>query len=70
MDHTKPIASFDLTKENQYQECFSWKNCRPFLAHKNIQKSVSYKPFDSVLQDLKAYFFLKVYTPPSHGEIK
>lgn len=65
VDHTKPIASFDLTKDDQCKECFSWKNCRPFLAHKNIQKSTSYQPFDSVLQELKAHFFFKIYTPPA-----
>lgn len=58
VDHTKPIASFDLTKENEQHACFSWKNCRPFLAQKNIQKSDSYHPFESVLQELKAHAFL------------
>lgn len=58
VDHTKPIASFDLTREEEQRACFSWRNCRPFLAHKNIQKGDSYHPFESVLQELKAKHFL------------
>jgi hypothetical protein len=63
VDHTKPSASFDLTKDDQCRECFSWINCRPLLAHKNIKKSISYNRFDSVLQELKSYFFFKIFTP-------
>ena len=44
VDHTKPIVSFDLTMEEEQRACFSWQNCRPLLAHKNI-----HNPFESVL---------------------
>ena len=58
VDHTRPIASFDLTREEEQRTCFSWENCRPLLAKKNIDKSDSYHPFESVLQELKAHIFL------------
>jgi hypothetical protein len=65
VDHTKPIASFDLTKEVEQDACFSWKNCRPLLAQKNIHKSDSYQPFESVLQELKARIFLTSHSHPA-----
>jgi hypothetical protein len=59
VDHTKPIASFNLLDEDECKKCFSWVNCRPLLAGTNIAKSASYRPFDSVLQELKAYIFTR-----------
>lgn len=44
VDHTRPVAHFRLEDEQECRACFSWVNCRPF---------------DAVLQDLKARFFLK-----------
>lgn len=38
VDHVKPCASFDLGDEEQINECFSWKNCRPLLAEENLKK--------------------------------
>ena len=39
MDHVKPCASFDLTKENDLKECMNWKNIRPCWGKENISKS-------------------------------
>lgn len=38
IDHVKPCSKFDLTKEDEVKECFSWKNLRPYLSEKNIKK--------------------------------
>lgn len=59
VDHTKPIARFNLLDEEERKSCFSWINCRPLLAAKNISKSSAYRPFDSVLQELKARIFMQ-----------
>jgi hypothetical protein len=61
VDHTKPISNFNLNNPIECQECFCWINCRPYLALKNIKKSNNYNPFDSILQELKAYIFKKQY---------
>jgi hypothetical protein len=39
IDHVKPCASFDLTKDEEIKECFCWKNLQPLLADENISKS-------------------------------
>ena len=39
IDHVKPCSSFDLDKEEEIYNCFSWKNLRPLLAIENLQKS-------------------------------
>jgi hypothetical protein len=39
VDHIKPCASFDLTKEEQQEECFHWSNLQPLWAKDNLEKS-------------------------------
>lgn len=38
LDHVKPVASYDLTIEQQIYECFDWKNTRPFEKGENGSK--------------------------------
>lgn len=38
IDHVVPCASFDLTKEDDIKQCFSWKNIRPCWAVENLEK--------------------------------
>nr|WBF70803.1 hypothetical protein [Megavirus caiporensis] len=38
IDHIKPCSSFDLTKESERKECFSWMNVAPMEARKNESK--------------------------------
>jgi len=39
IDHIKPCASFDLSKEEERAKCFNWKNLQPLWAEENISKS-------------------------------
>ena len=33
IDHVKAICSFDLSKDEELKEVFSWKKTQPFLIH-------------------------------------
>lgn len=59
IDHVKPCSKFDLSKEEDIKECFSWKNLRPFRSEKNIEKNNKINVYDIVLQELKVKCFLK-----------
>ena len=59
IDHVKPCSSFDLSKEEDIKECFSWKNLRPYLASKNEKKSSKIILKDILLQELKVTFYQK-----------
>lgn len=53
IDHVIPCSKFDLSDKNAIKECFSWKNLRPLLAHKNRQKHNKIDIYQIVLQELK-----------------
>ena len=38
IDHIKPCASFDLTKENDQRKCFHYTNLQPLWAKDNLVK--------------------------------
>jgi hypothetical protein len=38
IDHIRPCASFDLTREEDVYECFNYKNLQPLWAEENIKK--------------------------------
>jgi hypothetical protein len=38
IDHIRPCASFDLTKEEQQKECFHYTNLQPLWAEENLKK--------------------------------
>lgn len=42
MDHIKPCASFDLTKEAEQYTCFHWTNIQPMYGPENISKGETY----------------------------
>ena len=42
IDHIKPCALFDLTKELEFEECWSLKNLQPLWAVENMKKGASY----------------------------
>lgn len=59
VDHVKPCARFDLSKEEEINECFSWKNLKPLRAEKNLKKKDAIESFEILLQELKAKYFLQ-----------
>jgi hypothetical protein len=59
IDHVKPCASFDLSKEEDIKECFCWMNLRPLLTSKNFVKSSKTIQFEIMLQELKVKCFMK-----------
>ena len=59
IDHVKPCASFDLSKEQDINECFSWNNMRPLRSDKNKKKNDKIIPFDILMQELKVKVFLR-----------
>ncbi len=42
LDHIKPIASFDLTKESEQEKCFHYTNLQPLWAFDNLRKGDKY----------------------------
>lgn len=38
LDHVRPCASFDFTKQDDVDECFNWSNYQPLEKHANIKK--------------------------------
>lgn len=43
IDHIKPCAAFDLTKEKEQRKCFNYKNLRPLWWPDNLKKNSFYK---------------------------
>jgi hypothetical protein len=58
-DHVLPLSSFNLLDEEELINAMNWKNIRPLLALKNIQKSNKIDRWLYVMQEVKAYYFLK-----------
>lgn len=42
IDHKKPCASFDLSKESEQRECFHYTNLQPLWAKENLIKGATY----------------------------
>ena len=42
IDHIKPCSSFDLTKAEEQNECFNYKNLQPLWAYENLKKGNKY----------------------------
>lgn len=43
IDHIKPCAKFDLTKEDEQRKCFHYTNCQPMWWYDNNQKGAKYQ---------------------------
>ena len=60
IDHVKPICMFDVTKDGELREAFSWKNTQPLLKHDHQLKGTKFNFLDYQLQFIKAYQFIKL----------
>ena len=60
IDHVKPICMFDVTKDEQLKEAFSWKNTQPLLKQDHQKKGTKFNSLDYQLQFIKAYRFIKL----------
>jgi hypothetical protein len=60
IDHCRPCKLYNFSNIEDIGKCFNWINLRPYLSLKNLQKSAKYAPFDTLMQELKAYHFLKL----------
>ena len=60
IDHVKPICMFDVTKDYELKEAFSWKNTQPLLKQDHRQKGIKFNFLDYQLQFIKAYQFIKL----------
>ena len=59
-DHVKPICLFNVSKDEEVKEAFSWKNTQPLLKKDHRQKGVKFIFLDYQLQFVKAYQFIKL----------
>ena len=60
IDHCLPIASFNLLDENDMKKCFNWINLRPMFSTENYSKNVKIDYHLFLLQEVKAYQFIKL----------
>jgi len=66
IDHVTPCISYDLTKEEDIKQCFSWKNIRPCWEKDNLEKSSQIIPEVIREQESKVNKFLNdpLLNPP------
>ena len=60
VDHMKPICMFDVSKDEELKEAFSWKNTQPLSKELHSQKGIKFSPPDYQLQFIEAKEFLKL----------
>ena len=60
INHVKAISLFDVSKDDELGEAFSWKNTQPLLKHDHQKKGRKYNFPDYQLRFIKAYQFIKL----------
>ena len=60
MDHAKAICLFDVSKNEELKEAFTWRNTQPLLKHDHHLVRTKFNLLDCQLQFNKAYQFLKI----------
>ena len=61
IDHCKPCKLYNFSCYDDIGKCFNWINLRPYQCTKNLKKSSKYSIFDTLMQELKAFHFLKSF---------
>ena len=60
IDHVKPVCMFDVSKDEELKEAFSWKNTQPLLKNDHHHKGKKFNFLDYQLQFIKADQFIKL----------
>ena len=60
IDHVKAFCLFDVSKDEELREAFSWKNTQTLIKHKHRQKGIKFNLLVYQVQFKKAYHFSKV----------
>ena len=60
IDHVKPICLFDVSKDEELKEAFSWKNTHPLSNEIHKQKGIKYIFLDYQFQLTEVCQFLKI----------
>ncbi len=61
IDHVIPCCKYDLSKKDNVEQCFNWRNLRPYKAKKNLSKRDKISKSDIIFQELKVKYFIKNY---------
>ena len=69
IDHVKAICLFDVSKDEELREAFSWKNTQPLLKHDHQKKGIRFNFVEYQLQFIKAYHFIKLNEEEFNGKI-
>ena len=57
IDHVKAIRFFDVSRDEELKEAFSWKNTQPLLKHEHQRKGIKYTFLHYQLQLLRLINF-------------
>ena len=60
IDHCLPIVSFNLLDENDMKKCFNWVNLWPMYSTENNSKNVKIDYHLYLMQEIKAYQFIRI----------
>ena len=60
IDHCFPMASFNLSDENDTKKCFNWINLRPKYSNENNLKKAKIDHYLYLCQEVKAKYFRKL----------
>lgn len=70
IDHVVPCASFDLTKPEDIESCFNWKNIRPCWQKENLEKGSQLIPevVEAHMSKVKQFLNNPLPSPPGDRE--
>jgi len=69
-DHTRPVASFDLSDPDEQLECFNWRNLRVIDASENLTKNARYPTEEEEITQQKLVYAFRKFMRAFHPEIR